>query len=266
MRIAALLSFAAVACALRLPVEEALGAAPFAPAGHIDFDDSVLVRFHVFCWVQSSQSPVQIPIAPVAEAFLTTPPRCPYPLMQTAGQGEGVFRRSSVSVAGLEGSDLQNALYHVRVSTGAAQADAVMTSTPATCWAASGFASPLTLRLLSSGRLSSASIDIQCAEDVSIAGLPESLPAEHPVRLEFPAKAAEVVVPKTPAAGVKKPDIGALAWGGRMAEMLLAENCGCHPGYGVHLFWAFALALFARRLLVREGSRANTWRWAHSGS
>lgn len=51
MRIVALLSFAAVACALRLPVEEALGDAPFAPAGYIDFDDSVLVRFHVFCRV-----------------------------------------------------------------------------------------------------------------------------------------------------------------------------------------------------------------------
>lgn len=179
------------------------------------------------------------------------------PLMQTAGQGEGVFRRSSVSAAGLRGSDLQNALYHVRVSTGAPQADAVMTSAPAKCWAASGFASPLTLRLLSSGRLSSASIDIQCAEGVSIADLPESLPAEHPVRLQFPTKAAEVVVPKTPAAGVKKPDIGALALRGCVEEMLLAENCGCHPGRGLHLFRAFASALCAPRLLARGGGQAN---------
>ncbi|KAL6768711.1 hypothetical protein ACKKBF_B15885 [Auxenochlorella protothecoides x Auxenochlorella symbiontica] len=124
-----------------------------------------------------------------------------------AGQGgQGVLIRSGAAPGGDLGA---SRFYSVRVPVGKDASGAILlASLPSACWAAQGFATPLTLSLHSDGQPAGLSIDLACSDGAPDAtglrlGTPAlaSLPSEQIVQVQFPIKAAEVkqqAPPQTP--------------------------------------------------------------------
>lgn len=129
-------------------------------------------------------------------------PRAP----QSGQGGRGSLIRSGVAPGGDLGA---SRFYSVRVPLGEDASGAILlASVPAACWAAQGYATPLTLSLHSDGQPASLSIDLACpagalegAGVASPGSMLASLPSEQPVSIQFPIKASEVkqqAPPQTP--------------------------------------------------------------------
>lgn len=191
-----------VVSGVSLALEHSLDGKTFTPGGHIVFEDHVLVRR--LGWV---------PVLSLCGRRSCTAQRwnrshpVPNSVSTQAGQGgQGVLIRSGAAPGGDLGA---SRFYSVRVPVGKDASGAILlASLPSACWAAQGFATPLTLSLHSDGQPAGLSIDLACSDGAPDAtglrlGTPAlaSLPSEQIVQVQFPIKAAEVkqqAPPQTP--------------------------------------------------------------------